>query len=1077
MRHLALLRWIRGLLPAFVIILLVLISAILIVITTIGIPGPLIRTIERELAKQDIYVRIDKVRVEFFDGFGFVARKIEVFDQTPGPEEKPLVLITRVKTDVSMDSLLKGDIGLKDLKGIELKGIFVSLPFHEGGKASQVRLQMKDLNAEVVFPALGLADITLSANDLEGIEVVMQGRLRFSLPKGEDKRPRRSELSPEQVAQMQSNREKKTRQIVQVLEYIHALKFPEDKKPRIKLKFDFNADDLISGRAFLTVNSPFIGANGYRFNDVNLEASYQSGTISVENFSFRDRMGELKWEGSYLLSNRRLSGRLDSHILWNPVIKAFFNNAPLPLGLKLTQGIGVSAVMKMTLAKDTYIPDEYQVLGELGARNFRVSGLDVRRLSADFSIQNDKYYVDNMKLVLPDSELTGRFLYADDLIRGQISSNIPLETYLTLAREWGTIVDIPRDVTISGIPDIKAEARVKLSPDKMTPPVVDVSATVRCKDIAYKDVKFSRIMLDAVYRNGEGMVPSFVATTEDGRELALSGKYNNKILSVKAKSDLPLGDWYRLISEWKESVTLPEGLVIQWSPEVEVEARVKDILDKDKSPALLDARLSLLCDDISYKEVKFKTVSVTARFDEGNLFIPGVSVTKEDGRGVTVTGELVKDDLKVALKSTLLIGDFNQMFSDPNLQMHSERMVFGKNGKLECEAVFKTNIKDMGNFEVTGSAVTSDLTYNGVPVEQGSTSFRYVPLVLTLNDSKLSFLYPSYDMAGKERKTLRPSRGDMSLKKLINYEKDSTLELVGLDAHAYPELVMQMFAPHLVKDLQPYRIHEVPYITAGAVSDIVDPDLTHTDLKLRFSTKGRVDYDFLKKTLKMSEASGRITIRREKFYMDDFSAKIWEGQAKGRIGAFVAKREGYDGSLKFVNCNLKNVGETFGGKFENAYANANIDFSMMGSKTNDLKASGRIELTEGDLLTIPFFGPLTTVFDGVFGFVPGVGDLVGSRINQASCDYNIVNGDLVTQNFLATGSNMKITGVATVNLDKISLNMSIRVNFKGFLGILLKPISIPFGGLFEFRGEGPLENPSWYPTPFSGAYSEGKKKE
>lgn len=1076
MRHLALFRWIRGLLPACIIILLLLVTSALILITTVGIPTPLIRAVERELAKQEVFVRIDKIRVEFLDGFGFVARNIEVFDKKPAREGEPLVMVSRVKLDISMDSLFKGEVGVKDLKSVEVKGIFVSLPLKKDGKETTLRVEMKDLNGAVLFPTPGLADFSRFSWEFEGIRFSVQGRLRFPLPNKQERIQKREAMTQEDRENATAKRQDSVKELVNILEYIHSVKLPKEKKPTVSVNFDFNTSDLVSGRAFLSVRSPYIETRGYRFRDVNLDVAYQSGTISVENFSFRDRNGEFRWGGSYLLKNRSVVGRLKTNILWNPVIKAFLPDTKLPMGLKLTQGIGVSADMRMTLNEKTYIPETYQVTGDLSSRNFQMSGVDVKSISADFSVQNDKYFLDNVRLMLTDSELTGRFLYADDLVRTRFSSNIPLEIYLKLAREWGSAVKIPEGVTISGIPDINVEARIKLPSDKDGSPVVDASASVKCRDIAYKDVKFSKISLDAVYRNGEGSIPELIAQTEDGREFSCSGSYFDDLLTFKVKSDLPLNDWFTLISEWKESVTLPEELVISGIPEVEVEGKIKGLATRDKPLDIQNVRASLNLENISYRDVKFKTFALSGNYESGNIFLPNLSATMEDGRGVTVSGEMVDDQLAVNLKSTLLIGVLYKMIRDPNVQMHSDVMLYGKNGKLLCEATFKTNIKDFWNFEVTGSASTSDLTYNGVPVESGSTSFRYIPHILTLSDSKLVFPYTSYDMAGKERQTPRPTRGVMTLKKLVNYEKNSTLELIGLEANAYPEPVMQMFAPHIVPVLSQFRFHEVPYITGGGMIDIMDPNLSHTDLKLKFSTKGRVDYDFLKKTLKMSNASGRITIRREKFYLDDFQTNIWGGKGQGKIGAYISNKEGYDGSLKFINCNLKHVGATFGGKFEDAFTNANIDFSMMGSKTKDLKAGGRIELTEGNLLSIPFFGPLSTVFDDVFGFVPGVGGLVGSRINQASCDYYIDKGDFITKDFVATGNNMKITGIATVNLDKVSLNMSIRVDFKSLIGLILKPISIPFGGLFEFRGEGPLENPSWYPTPFSGAYSEGQKK-
>lgn len=1046
MRSPALLRWIRALLPACLIVCVLAVTLLLIVLSTAGLPGFALRAIEREAAQRGIYLSVDKIRLDLFDGFGFVVKRLELFESPPAQHSSPFLLISRMRVDVAMDALWSGQLGLDDLKGLELKEVFVSLPLESGRDPSC--LEIRHLGGEIISLSPGLAYFSDFFCTFEGMDFHLQGRLRYPLP----------ESTPPVESAPQSHRmltapgagggqldvlfqelRRSGGKWKSFLETVRKMKVSQSPRPSLTLQFDVNLDDLSASRGGVTLRFPSLEWNGYLFSQLNAEVDYQSNILTIEQLSFKDKTGgSFSWVGNYSLDTRILLGRLRSSLLLAPVRRAFIYDKPLPFGLKFSYPVGVMADVRLKFSESSFDVEDYQVLGAINSRDMRLAGVEIKRMAADFSLGPDSCFFDNLDIVLNDSRLSGAVLYSKDQLKLKLDSNVPLETYLTLARELGSEIRLPEDFVLTGTPVFFANLGVDFPKQPGDRVKIDGRVSLKCDSLTYKKFTCQELALDV--KLGELLWTQGQKGGLSAKDGAFSFQCDHVMVDDVGLGSLSLDSRFDTFSQGGE----------------------------ESSPDVSNGHLVLNARDLDFRDVKFPTVEVEAFYKDGKGFMPKFLVTTADGREARAAAQIVNGLLTLKANSTLLLSDIYKLSRDPIVKMHSDNMIFGKKGKLNVDVNMQIDTNGWHDFWAEGSASGSDALYNKVPVESASASFRYEPGLLTMNNVKLVLLYDGYDLLDKTKYSPRPSKGTFTAKSIINDEKNSTLKIVALEGKAYPEPLMQMFAPEVGQALKAYRFYDPPMIRANGVVDVIDPTLKNTQLNISCSS-GRIDYDFLGKTLNLFNPSGNLHIVRDKLYLNNFKGRIWDGSFEGRIGVKIVGKEGYDGSLKFINCNLKEVGATYGGKFDKAWTNANIDFSMDGSRTKDLKGGGKIELTEGDLLTIPFFGPLTTIFNTVFGFIPGFGDLTGSRINQASCDYFFSDGNLVTKNFVAKGGNIRIEGVASVNMDKLWLDMDIRVNLKSLIGLILKPVLIPFGGLFDFHGQGPLEKPEWSMTPFSGA--------
>ncbi|NIP93666.1 MAG: AsmA-like C-terminal region-containing protein, partial [Akkermansiaceae bacterium] len=85
---------------------------------------------------------------------------------------------------------------------------------------------------------------------------------------------------------------------------------------------------------------------------------------------------------------------------------------------------------------------------------------------------------------------------------------------------------------------------------------------------------------------------------------------------------------------------------------------------------------------------------------------------------------------------------------------------------------------------------------------------------------------------------------------------------------------------------------------------------------------------------------------------------------------------------------------------------------------------------------------------------------------NASATFAIENGVAHTGDFFTSTPSTFCTGEGRINLDEKSLEMTVRMNARGLLGLVTLPLR-PFNGLFQFHGEGLLKKPTWKSAPFT----------
>ena len=147
-----------------------------------------------------------------------------------------------------------------------------------------------------------------------------------------------------------------------------------------------------------------------------------------------------------------------------------------------------------------------------------------------------------------------------------------------------------------------------------------------------------------------------------------------------------------------------------------------------------------------------------------------------------------------------------------------------------------------------------------------------------------------------------------------------------------------------------------------------------------------------------------------------------------------------------------------------------IDFSLTDGKVETMAGEGLLALEKAELFSVPMFGPLTPLIGGVLndekaGF---------QRAKSAFFTYKIQDGILTSNDFQTATTSLNFTGEGSLDLKERTIDMTMRMNARGLLGLITLPLR-PFSGLFQFRGTGPLKEPKWENLKFTAPQEPQKQ--
>lgn len=464
--------------------------------------------------------------------------------------------------------------------------------------------------------------------------------------------------------------------------------------------------------------------------------------------------------------------------------------------------------------------------------------------------------------------------------------------------------------------------------------------------------------------------------------------------------------------------------------------------------------------DFSCLGSRFKKLSTEFSTRHGDIFLTGLHATH--ARGELKGRILLKNEtIRYEADSTLPVEAYIPFIRDSPIEKALRRAEFSDASRIHIKARGTMNRSDFTDWAADGSASLSNIGYMDVPLYQLSGTFSMTSLVSHYRDIRARFNYHDYVL----RKTHGgPTSARVTVDSITVDRSADIVKLSGIRGTAWPAPIVRLFVPGTADHVEQYRFHRPPILRAGGQFDLRSGS-NRTDFRIAVSNPGSMSYDFLGEPLTLRRLRANVKITDERVHVDNLAFRTFNGPCSGHLVVRISHpvHTRFSGGMQWRRLHLKEIGDLYG--FDDAdrgLLTGRMDFSGQDDNIRMFGGKGSISLEKGNLFSVPMLGPLSRLV----GVVLKKRNPTEEKAKDASCTFNVRKGVLYSNDFLATTRSLKFTGEGSIDLGKKSIDMTMRMNARGLLGVFALPLR-PFMGLFQFHGKGYVMDPKWRTTVFT----------
>jgi hypothetical protein len=535
------------------------------------------------------------------------------------------------------------------------------------------------------------------------------------------------------------------------------------------------------------------------------------------------------------------------------------------------------------------------------------------------------------------------------------------------------------------------------------------------------------------------------------RRGSFSGRFDYDISGRAGRFDLQSSLGIApLLAAWFDRPA-PSGITIGGAQELVAEGEFS--IDQDNKPRVhMTGRAA--AEELTLRGVRFESVESAFSWNEGRLFLREVQLSRPDGMAAgkaMIEWPLVR----ISLHSTLPGSVYKPFFTGQPLEIVIDSFKERENASFDIRLEGGFDATDRHSWAYSGGGTVRNVSYKGVPVDSAECRFSLSHHELDFFDGTVAFNYQNYPL----RKAFSgPEQGTAKVGRIRYVGEEKVVEVEDVTGAVWAAPLVRLFAPKVADSLEVYRFHKPPEMKGSGVVDVTPRGRTALDIS--FSSPHGADYVFLGENITLSQPSGKVVIRGPRVTVEDLKLNAFDGPVAGRFEFDDGK---LSGETNWTKLSLPALASTYGfhakdgGEFT-----GRLDFSLTGGRVKTMSGEGLFALEKTELFSVPMFGPLSVVI----GVVLNDRRAGSERAKNAFCTFGINEGILRIRNFQTTTTSLAFAGDGNVDLSERTIDMTMRMNARGLLGLLTLPLR-PFYGMFQFRGTGPLKDPKWENVMFT----------
>lgn len=444
-------------------------------------------------------------------------------------------------------------------------------------------------------------------------------------------------------------------------------------------------------------------------------------------------------------------------------------------------------------------------------------------------------------------------------------------------------------------------------------------------------------------------------------------------------------------------------------------------------------------------------------FDGRRCLVRGL---KARAPGGTLEGRLLWEDggLRAAVVSMLAPSVYAALAPDKDTRWVLDAIESDPESVHRVAARLQGSPADPSTFVLEADLEVAGVRMHGTPISQGSAR-------MVVADGEIRFENPSVTVPAGAPLALGDAvtpGASIATADLVSLRPGVKLmtRIEGLACRGWPRAVLAAFLPVTARVLPPLRFDQGTILEAEGT--VMQDLIEGTDLRLMadVGAKGTAYWPFMGKDLPLQGAKSSMRLKGSTLEIESLRATLYGGPVAGGflITGVDKQRPACKGQIALQGANYQQLMQLFSDREDKAQGRIDLDFTFETADCSPetLDGRGSMSLVNGDLFSIPLFGPLSPLVDAVLPDAK-IGYSVASR---AGCTFAVEKGLLRTDDFEALTPSFQMNGGGAIRLTDRGVDFWARLNARG----PAKVATVVFSYIFEYRCGGTVDEPVWRPA-------------
>lgn len=507
-------------------------------------------------------------------------------------------------------------------------------------------------------------------------------------------------------------------------------------------------------------------------------------------------------------------------------------------------------------------------------------------------------------------------------------------------------------------------------------------------------------------------------------------------------------------------IKTPDAILVGGRQSIRARGGV-DFSDRGRPP-VIEATGAFAFDSVMLKGVVFDSVSSAFSVRGDELFFRDAVVRRPDGM-LTGKCHLQGVLVRISIDSTLPIPCYEPLFEGQPLEKILAKFKTSERSdvRVVLEGGFdRTNPR---SWAYQGHGQVRRVVFDDVPVDSATSGFSLSNHELDFHDGTAvldTTDYPQRTAHGG------PDRTEVQVGRIRYINKDRLIEVSDVSGEFWVPPLLALFNKRLAQDLEIYRFHRPPALASSGLIDLTDSGRTRLDV--RFETPSPAETRVVGESIQFDRAKGRVAIRGSVVDVSDLELAAFDGSVQA---SFRHEDRRLTSEVSWTGLDLPTLAGVYGVTMQGGgTTTGRVEFGVSGAALTTLDGRGHAGFENAHLFAVPMLGPLSPLIATV------VDDRRTSyeRAKDAFLTFEMQNGVIRTNDFRTTTTSLVFTGDGAIDLNEKTVDMTMRVNARGLLGIITLPLR-PFAGLFQFRGTGPMREPTWENVMFTNPPADQRR--